>query len=268
MPAYSNLPKSILDPELPFGSGGKATPAPKIDEAYTAWKDNDTPKSRGQLLRVMQPTIDKGVKSYAGKNPGPAARSQAKLLAMQAFQTYDPNRGSMENHLLANLRRLQRTSAQSAQVISIPERVALDRQHLSQAEQQLQDELGRAPSDAEIADYTGLSLKRIGYVRGAHGATNTGSILDDAGMPYSPASHIPGDTSAADAWQDMVYHDLGRVDQAIMDYSLGLRGSPQLSTQQIAQRLGLSAGAISQRKAKIQAMLDERTTNNVFGGGA
>jgi hypothetical protein len=50
-----------------------------------------------------------------------------------------------------------------------------------------------------------------------------------------------------------------------MDYSLGLHGAPAVSTTDIAKRLGLTAGAVSQRKAKIQAMIDEARQMDILG---
>lgn len=267
MPKFTNVPNSILDDTLPFASESKQNRLePDFDEAYQGWQQEDNPQTRGALLRRAQPVIDKAVYTYAGKNASPAVRSQARMMALDAFKSYDPNKGSMKNHLLANLRRLQRTAAQGQQIISIPERVALDRRHLREAEEALRDNLGRDPSDAEIADHTGLSLKRIGHIRRAAAPVNTGSILDEQGEVFSPASRTPGDDRNDDAWTQMVYYDLDSTNQAIMDYTLGLHGAPQLENREIANRLGITPGAVSQRKAKIQAMLDERFMVDPFGG--
>jgi len=54
------------------------------------------------------------------------------------------------------------------------------------------------------------------------------------------------------------------TNQKIMEWTFGLYGSPQLSNQAIAQRLKLSPGAISQRKANIQRILDQEQDLSVF----
>ena len=64
----------------------------------------------------------------------------------------------------------------------------------------------------------------------------------------------------------MVYYDLDDTNQSIMEYTLGLHGAPVLENREIANRLGITAGAVSQRKAKIQAMLDEQFMVDPFGG--
>jgi hypothetical protein len=63
---------------------------------------------------------------------------------------------------------------------------------------------------------------------------------------------------------DFVYDDLGPTDKLIMDLTLGRNGRRKVSTAEIAQKLRMTPGAISQRAAKIQAMLDKRHTQGGF----
>jgi len=259
MAKYKNRPKSVLDESMPFGgSSSKIGQLEKpYTDVYTAWKDNPDQTTRGELLRAVDPIIGTALHSYAPTG-GPNAKSQAKLLAMKAFDTYDPEKGTLKTHLLSQLRGLQRIQGQSQQIIGIPERVVLDRQQLADTEKEMREELGRDPSDAEIAGRTGLSLKRIGYIRQAKPGTNTGSMVDETGAPFVPPSTVPGEDMPGTVWRELVYHDLGPVDQAIVDYTFGQHGAPVLETREIAKRLGITPGAVSQRKTKIQAMLDEQ----------
>lgn len=259
--------KSIIDDTLPFASEGKTQGIEKDQVAhYDAWKANPTNATRSVLLKSVQPVIDKAIYTYAGAKPAPTVKSQAKLLAMKAFDTYDPAKGTMKNHLMGQLRGLQRYAGQQNQIIAVPERVVLDKRNLTEAEEALRDRLGRDPSDMEIANYTGLSLKRINYVRNASSGVASGSMLDEEGEVYSPASNIPGVNTVDAGMRNMIYYDLNDIDQVVMDYTLGMHGSPQLETNEIAARLGISPSAVSQRKAKIQAMLDEAWAMNLLGG--
>lgn len=260
--------KYIFDETLPFSSEATAEKKPgDMQQAYDTWKAKPTPQSRGALLQAASPVLDSALYTYAGASAGPNVRSHAKLLASKAFETYDPRAGNLKNHLMGQLRGITRYTGQQNQIIAVPERVALDRRDLASAEKELQDNLGRDPSDAEIADFTGLSLKRIGHIRQNNGVRASGSFLDDEGEVYSPASTIPGDASHDRAIQQMVYYDLTDIDRVIMDYTMGQHGCPRLETSQIAKRLGISPGAVSQRKSKIQSMLDEGQQLNLLGGG-
>ena len=59
-------------------------------------------------------------------------------------------------------------------------------------------------------------------------------------------------------WHEFVYNDLNEVDKAIMEYTLGLHGIKQLPTTEIAKKLNISPGAVSQRAQRIQAKLNQR----------
>ena len=64
-------------------------------------------------------------------------------------------------------------------------------------------------------------------------------------------------TDPYDEWVDAVYHDLGEIDRVIMSYRTGFRGAPVLSNGDIAKRLKMTPGAVSQRANRIQGKLDE-----------
>ncbi len=228
-------------------------------DAFQAWKSTPTPQTSGKLLTAVRPVIDTALRSYGGSGAqSPNLRSRARQMTLQAFQTYDPYQGSIKTHLLSQLRGLQRHSAQEQQIIRIPEQVGLDYQHLLSSENELRDQLGRDPSDAEIGDHTGLSAKRLAYIRQSRGSVAEGTFSPAGSTAELPASQGVNNHEEEDAWTNFVYADLGPVDRVVLDYSLGRNGSPKLSTQQIAQRLGVTSGAISQRTAKLQALLDSR----------
>lgn len=260
------MSKSVLDDTLPFASESKQKP-PDYTSAFDAWKAAPGPQTNSALLKSVQPIMDRAIFTYAGAKPSPSLRSRAKMLTLQAARTYDPQKGDLKNHIMGQLRGLTRFAGQQNQIISIPERVSIDRRELIATEEELRDVLGRDPSDMEIADHTGMSLKRIAHIRRATPGISGGSMpMDEEGDHMIPASSIPGDNSRDDAIVDLIYQDLNNVDRAILDFSLGLRGVKRLDNRTIAARLRLSPGAISQRKAKIQRMLDEAGQLNILGG--
>jgi DNA-directed RNA polymerase specialized sigma subunit len=48
-----------------------------------------------------------------------------------------------------------------------------------------------------------------------------------------------------------VYHELTPTDRKIFEWRTGYNGVKKLQAQQIAKKLGVSAGAVSQRTSKI-----------------
>lgn len=260
------MPSILGDVEPPFSAPTRVTGvADDFPDFHAQWLKNKTPETNTQLLKRVQPVIDTAVSSYGGAASGPAFKSRARLMALKAMDTYDPKRGNVRTHLLSQLQSLRRLSAQEQNIIGIPEQVGLDYQKLHAAENELRDSLSRDPSDDELADSTGLSVKRIRKVRAFNQPIATGSTVHEtAEENYDGdiASKIPNQNRSADAWLDFVHGDLTPTDKLIMDMTLGRNGRRATSTQDIAQRLNITPGAVSQRAAKIQAMIDKRYTHN------
>lgn len=267
----------IIDPLSSLSMKPPKLPAPlkrlepEFETHFTAWKAEPTPANSGNLLRSVQPIVDEAIRSYGGSGQGsPTLRSRAKLMTLDAMKTYDPARAKIRTHLLSQLQGLRRLAAKEDQIVTVPEKVMLDLGHLRRSEGVLRDDLGRAPSDAELADHTGLSLRRIAHVRRMRPVFAEGSVSsaneDEEGGPREPAVMSDPGRKAMRAWHDFVYSDLDPIDQVIMEHTLGLRGRKILQNQEIAQKVNLSPGAISQRKERIQRRLDQHKVLGVFGG--
>lgn len=262
------MPSILGDIPGPFSAKKPAGVADAFDTAYAQWQQTRTPESNTAILKTIQPVIDTAVTSYAGQNANPTIRSKARIMALRALDSYDPNRGNVRTHLLSQLQSLRRLSAQSQNIISIPEQVGLDFTHIIDSENQLRDELGRDPTDDELADATNLSKRRIQKIRTFHQPVAEGATMRDVTADESyggdVASSIPGSTRGEDAWFNFVYDDLSPTDKLIADMTLGRNGRRKTTTQEIARRLNITPGAVSQRAAKIQSMLDKRYTHGGF----
>lgn len=243
-------------------------PADQIEQEYAphfaAYKTRPSPETADALLRATQPVIRHGMATFVGPSAGPNVTSAARRLALDAFDSYDPSKGKLRTHVMNRLRGLQRYAAQSAQVISAPEQVALDRNHLRELETNLRDELGRDPSDRELADRSGLSVKRIGYIRSYRPGLAEGQLAglsgDDEGEDWDPAVYY----ARGNELVGLLYHELHPVDQLIVEHMTGYNGAPILPMGDIARKAGLTPGRVSQRAAVIQAKLDELDDSGIL----
>lgn len=248
-PKWTSL--SALDPSAP--AAGELL-EPEYADAYRAYSRDRSPAAASKLLEAVKPVIGEALKSYAGTEAGSVTMAaNAKRLALEAVRRYDPARAKLRTHLLSHLRGLRRQAARSAGAVYVPEVHRIDAQRVDAALPDLRDRLGRDPSDAELSAATGLDLKRIANARAVTGAL-TGSQVNDE------VSSTRTDPAAWEQWLKIVYHDLDPVDQVILEHSFGLHNKPVLPANEIAARVGLSNGAVSQRKVKIQNMLDEYDT--------
>jgi len=235
---------------------------PEYKDAYESWTQDDTPEGNAAMLKAVDPVVQKGVAMYGG-GQSPLTKSRARKLALQSLTNYDRGRSRLQSHLLNQMQGLRRISQQQHAVIHAPERVMLDNHKLHRYTQELQDELGREPSDGELSNKAGVSLKRIKYVREWQPGLTTGQLAaaDPEGSPG-----VKSLDQNNNAWLEVVYDSLPPIDQKIMEWSLGLHGHEQLSNKKIASKLSRSPGAISQRKAKIQQLIRQEEFLSPFMG--
>ena len=229
-----------------------------MDEQFEAWKTKPTPDATAKLLEAAEPTINSALTSYAGGNQ--IFRGHARKLALQAFQTYDPSKGTkLRTHLMTQLQPLGRMHREHSQSVKIPERVSIDLYRIQQENQRLFDDLGREPSDKELADATSLPMKRLLHVRRFARPDIPESGLTFKNEEGAEEVFYPG-TEHPDpqrVWAEYVHHDLNPTDQKILEWKTGMYGKAVLPTTEIAKRLGITSGAVSQRAAHISAQIAE-----------
>jgi hypothetical protein len=241
---------------------------PEFAEPYRAWKTAPGQESNAGLLKALKPTIAGAIKTHVGES-NPLIESRARKLVLDTMHGYAPNRGRLSAYVYGQLQGLKRINRQQTSVLKTPERVMQDSYFLSQAEKDLEHELGRSPTDSELSDKTGLSSKRMHSVRKFYAPVSEGQIVDpESGTSgYEGAASNPWQKQQHSAWTRFVYDDLDPYHQQIMEHTLGLNGKRLLSNMELANKLKRSPGAISQGKARIQAFLDQGGELSPFGGG-
>ncbi len=219
--------------------------------AYDAWKAAPGPDTAASFLRATKPLLDTTIKSLGDTSPN--TRSRARQIMLDALPSYDPSKSTLSTFAYHHMQGLKRYSQQMQQPLYMPDRAMLQLRKLRQAEQEIQAEHDREPSMAELADYTGLPMKRISQLRGLPMPAAAGQLRSEEGDVYEPAVAQP----TSNAWAEIVYESLDPSNQKVMEWTLGLHGQPRMPVQEIARRMRLSAGAISQRRAMIEARMQE-----------
>lgn len=228
---------------------------------YEAWKKNPGLTTSAGVLKAVEPVIQSALRTYSSQGaPSPTMRSRAKIIVLNALPKYDPSRAKLRTHLMVHLQSLRRATAEANQIVHTPERVRLDQHRLRLASEELADRLGREPSDAELSQHVGLSPRRMARIRLARQGVAEGTASSAPGEPNEVAGMpaVAKGPADDDTWLRFIYHDLDPRDQVIMEHTLGLHGRPVLPKIEIAKRLGVSPGAVSQRAARIQQLIDSR----------
>lgn len=250
------------------------TPAPSsapagaaaTSDAYARWRADPTPANMNAVLDDLSTTINAEIQRFSG--PKPLLKSRARALAVKAVRTYDPASGAkLRSWVTTQLMPLSRYNNVLKPVYA-PEDVARKAYAVSAARASFLDEHGRDPTDEELADEIGISVKRLRGIAGRVPAIinepDADPESDDAAQELAVYTSNP----VRDA-QDAVYASLDSRDKAIFDGRTGLHGAKAMSGKALADMLHVSPAFVSQRAADIAGrILDagQRIDRDTRGG--
>jgi len=223
---------------------------------YETWVKTKSPDALTVLVDKLSPLLDYAIHYYASDiASSPSLRIKAKKLLIDAIKSYDPSKGLLTHHVFLNLQRLKRIGGQTRQIIRQSEQVSMDLNMLNQAEEELIQTLGRLPNTEELADYTGLSIERIKRIRqkAVMPLPEATTVRQTAeGLSELPTQALGQGQDVFTQLLELAYIDADPVDKAIMELYYGLHGRPRMSQKDIANKLRLSPGRVSQRISEIE----------------
>ena len=200
-----------------------------------------------ELLTALGGPIGIGVNAYRGAPLPPAAMEmEAKRQAVMALEEWDKSKGmSLSNYVTTMVKqRLYRYVGTYQNTARIPEGQILNIGPLREANTDLTSRLGREPTTEELADHLGLPIAHVVRLR----RNLRKDLLDNAGgLDNIEAYQTSPDYEAA----MLAYYSLNTMEKNVFDFSLGAHGQPQLKAGEMAKRLGISAGRVSQIKESI-----------------
>ena len=221
---------------------------------YDNWLKEPTPENMANVLSALDPVLVSEVQRYSG--PKDILHSKAKTLAIKAVHTYDPVKGTgLRTWLTTQLQPLTRYS-QHIKSVYVPEAVTRQAAELHTITEQMHDNLGRMPTDDELADESGLSRAKIQKLQARVRPAISESQLT-APTAESPAMPALQRENPLVFSSEAVYDGMEPREKAIYDWKTGAHGQPQLSNQEIAVRLGVSPGLITQLSQRIAMQIQE-----------
>ena len=225
-------------------------------ELWRKWKAAPTDVNASALLRAMDPLIAREVNKWSGSLARPLLETEGKRLAMEAFHSYDPNRGAaLGTHVVNQLQKMSRLSYSNQNVARLPENKMLQYHAFTLAHATLQDELGRAPTSEELSDHLGWSNKHLTTFRRE---TTHQELLESGGTEGTSTGTFTADE--ADHTVDFIHHGLPPRQRAIFEHLTGYGGAEILSNQQIQKKLNITQGQYSYDKGKLLTHVENVTT--------
>ncbi len=229
--------------------------AKELDQQWKRWHESEDDEAWDALMEMVEPVVSQARNTYAGGKEDPVIDLKSQELTRRALSTYDPEKGSLKTHLFQQLKPLNQVLHHRANALQIPQRAWWDMQNMQSEREAYREDHGRDPTAQELADRTGLSLRRISSLRQFSREPVPDSALKKEDPDAMLGAHDPGEENR---WPGKaVYYSLGPTDQKIMEWRTGIFGSEQLPNKEIAKQLGVSAAAVSQRSAKIAEQLRE-----------
>ncbi len=216
-----------------------------IANSYTNWKKSPTKKNMTQVIKSLEPIINKELNNYRGSIPEIALKGMAKKISVHAIKTYSPvYKAALTTHVTNQLKRLHRKNYESMSVIRLPENVQQGVTGYLTAKQMLEEKLGREPTVAEIGDEMGWHAGHVAKLE-----KRLRNEIVDKNLVFDPGviEESPYETKL-----EFFYHDLTPEEKLIFEHTTGYGGKKIKTKKEIAKMLKITPVQVG-RKAKILA---------------
>lgn len=223
-------------------------------QLWEQWKADPTPDNVSPLLAHFNPLLEGKLRQWKAPNVNTAAfQADLKIRAVEAFKTYDPNRGAaLKTHLENTLRRAHRYNTHQQNAMYIPEEKAKFIGKIDIATNELGEANGVEPTFQEIADFINdrnnlrrpLTANKVQQIQNARVKDVLSSNFESEASPTA----INRDREVIGLLRPTLHPD----HQPVFDHLYGLNGKPQISsTNDLAIALNKSPSQISRIRSAI-----------------
>ena len=220
----------------------------KLDDQalWEQYKKSKTPQLRDELLKRFDGLIQSQVNKWAGPVPRQVLVTEAKILAIKAFDTYKPNMGTaLATHVVNSLQPLSRIVYTHQNTMRIPENTALKIQTYNTAVENLKATYGRQPTTDELHNELGWSAKEISKLRDY----NKKNLIESG--PEISGDFFEDDTDESDVILAGIYAELLPEEKTLFEYITGYNNRPVLNNKQIMNKMHMSQAQLSYKKTLL-----------------
>lgn len=211
---------------------------------WKAWRRSGSSSDLQALLQQMDGLLQKEVNRWQGAIAREVLELEAARLAKKAFESYNPKAGTaLSTHLINHLQKLSREVYTHQNLARIPEYQTLKINTFQRSHSTLEDQLGRPPTTAELAEHLAWSPAAVETMRKQLRKEEVESVGSGALPAFG--------RTQSDVMVDLVYHDLSPQQKAIFEHTTGYGGAPVLSGQDLMKKLNITQGQLSYEKKKI-----------------
>jgi DNA-directed RNA polymerase specialized sigma subunit len=227
------------------------------EQQYEEWRKATPFKKKGEmskLIKILAPYIYKEANKWKGNISPLVIEAEAKKYAIAAVKSYKPGMSALPTHVSNSIKKVSRLIYSGTGAGKIPEGTILLMRKFKEAWARIEDLEHRDPTVEELADE--MSLPKYKAEQLYKKLKSEGTLNEDNVTWINSPNNYDDYTGAL----DVVYYDLATRDKLIMEHAYGYGGKNVLTTSQMATKMNVSPGAISQRKKFI-----ETNIKDVFG---
>jgi len=211
---------------------------------WETWKTNPTPENLSNLVSQMKPVIHKAIQVNQGALSPAVVEAEAKIQAVNAFKTYDPNRDTqLSTHVTNYMKKVNRLNYTYQDIYSVPEARRIKYSTFANTVSRMKEEKGRDPSADELATELGWSRAEVSRYL----AENRRELSDN--QPHH------SDLGAHDTRQGMVmsyiYNDLTPTQKLLFENVTGYGGKKVMDGTDLRRAMNMTQGQLSYAKRQL-----------------
>lgn len=222
-------------------------------EAWETYKRSPTPMNRTNLLKRFDGLIQGQVNKWAGPVSRDVLLAEAKLLAVKAFDSYNPNSGAaLSTYITNQLLPLSRTVYTYQNAARMPENITQKVRTFNTANDNLKLTLGREPTTDELHNELGWMASEITRVRDYNHRD-----LVESGKNVSGDFYAKNRDDEDDLILGSIYFELTPDEKRLFEHTTGYNGAKKLSNPDLCKKLGLSQPQLSYRKDQLRKRIEQ-----------
>ncbi|HEU6449396.1 MAG TPA: sigma-70 family RNA polymerase sigma factor [Verrucomicrobiae bacterium] len=233
------------------------TPQEEIDLAAKIKKGDK--KAREQMIKANLRLVVKIARDYEGIGlPLLDLISEGNIGLMKAVERFDPKKGGKLSTYGSwwIKQAIKRALANQSKTIRLPVHLVDKISKMRRVAMKLQEELGREPTDEELADELGMTATRVRQMRlaairpasldapiGDDDSNNFSDVVEDenAATPYENLE----ERTVTGMLQEMVKH-LDDREATILRYRFGLDGGSEKTLEEVGEKFGVTRERVRQ----------------------
>lgn len=255
-----------------IGRAKLLTPQEEIELAGRIKKGDR--EARDQMIKSNLRLVIKIARAYEGIGlPLLDLISEGNIGLMRAVDRFDPHKGAkLSSYGALWIRQaITRALASQSKAIRLPTHVAEKLSKMRRAASRLEEELGREPTDEELAAEVGTTSRRVTQMRMAairpasldaqFDGEDIGNYADTVADERAEAPYEKLDGKARTVMVRGIVQTLDKREQVILRLRFGLEGDSPKTLDEIGRELGLSSERVRQLQNAALKKVRRRINN-------